>query len=519
MNITLSILADELSHYYPGAAACGGSGFDLTETAIWHKGDPFDNPSCLYCLLPEEVPSIVNENVCLLLTQKTSKMLWLRHYLYLPQCSDLPLAMIRIQRTLLQLLNWQTKMLRLAARDTDITELLRISSPIFQNPLSFNSLLHDQIFSDTEGCRQDTPTWDRLISSFLEQEEKPYLSPETLSESHRKKSPSLFEMPGQKGRFIIANIFRGSIRIGTLTIAEENTPLKPCHFTYIKALGECLSMMFEHIPILPLDPLSHCLHQLLEGNAVPPEELADACHQFQWEPEGHTYRVAVIRALNKNTRHLFAADALFYRNLIARIYSKSKVFLYQDTIVLIRDFTQHDPLEEDIDSQDKFNILLKKIDACQGASLPFSVLNQAAIFYEQAKSVAQGIRPATAAPHEYSYYLAHDVIACFSRSHPLVHYIHPQILQLAEYDRKHRAHLMSSLYYYLINDRSYKICSEKYSIHRNSLLYRIQKATEIVTCDLSNENIKISILLSIYMYWFSHPEADPIGISLWNQGQ
>ena len=120
--------------------------------------------------------------------------------------------------------------------------------------------------------------------------------------------------------------------------------------------------------------------------------------------------------------------------------------------------------------------------------------------------------------HDYSRYLAYDVVGSFAQTRQLRNYIHPDIHRLAAEDEKGRSDLLATLYCYLLNDRSYQLCAEKLHIHRNSFAYRIQKVQKLLESDINEENQRMSLILSIYMYWYLHPEADPIGISAWAEG-
>lgn len=86
--------------------------------------------------------------------------------------------------------------------------------------------------------------------------------------------------------------------------------------------------------------------------------------------------------------------------------------------------------------------------------------------------------------------------------------ISPEILSLANYDRKKGSQFCETLYYYLINEHSLKGTCEALYTHRNTILYRIQKIREDFNIPLENpsSNFKLLTEISIILYKSKGPE-------------
>ena len=63
-------------------------------------------------------------------------------------------------------------------------------------------------------------------------------------------------------------------------------------------------------------------------------------------------------------------------------------------------------------------------------------------------------------------------------------------------DDKESKDLLDTLYIYLLNERSYLKTSKELDLHRNSIVYRINKITAKYELDLEDPHIRQNLLLS-----------------------
>ena len=73
---------------------------------------------------------------------------------------------------------------------------------------------------------------------------------------------------------------------------------------------------------------------------------------------------------------------------------------------------------------------------------------------------------------------------------------HPALEKLKEYDAKHGGELYKTLYYFLRHERSLIDSSRALNIHRNSLIYRIDKIRQLTDVDLDDADIREYLLFS-----------------------
>lgn len=99
----------------------------------------------------------------------------------------------------------------------------------------------------------------------------------------------------------------------------------------------------------------------------------------------------------------------------------------------------------------------------------------------------------------YEDHIPDHVINIFAQYFELGKFIHPAVHILAEYDAEHEYSLLETLLEYLINDRSYNLCSEKLHIHKSTLKYRLNKIRDIAGDVCFNPKARLGVLLSITM--------------------
>lgn len=514
MRITLRLLKEELSAFYPHILIGGRETESLRAVMPLPEKPEHIQLDCLYCCGADRAFAELPEDVCFLLVGQPVDALP-KNYLLVSEEADEQTLLIRVQNILLRLWSWYAEILRICARSTDFQALVDASEPLFPQGLSVLSVYHNRLFSSSNSRYERTGRWKTLVRSYYEPDTTAERLPFDLVEQlHSQRGPHILSMRGEGTNYLVCNIFLEGIRIGNIIAPVKDRCVKSSQFMYMEELMHCAEQMFEAAQGEDDDPLTGTILRLLSGERILPEELHSLCAAAGWTEQGHTFRISVIHA-NANAKTQFRSGQLLFRNIISAIYCRSKVLIFGEDIVLVRDFTANDASAEGEDSLRRLRYFLRQIHAVMGSSIPFSELLQLRVFYEQAKTVALALEKPDAAPCDYASYLPYDMINSFADGHVLKHYIHPEILKLAEQNPKGSTGLLLSLYYYLLNDRSYQLCAEKQHIHRNSFAYRIGKVLSALHCDLSDENTRLSLLLSICMFWYIHPEIDPVGISRW----
>lgn len=101
---------------------------------------------------------------------------------------------------------------------------------------------------------------------------------------------------------------------------------------------------------------------------------------------------------------------------------------------------------------------------------------------------------------EYSMYhmvaLCADAFQRLYQNSDLIYLCHPGIIALERFDKKYDNNLKDVLYHYLMNDRNSAQTAKELFIHRNTMLYKINKIEEIIGQSLDDPLLRERLLFS-----------------------
>ena len=183
-----------------------------------------------------------------------------------------------------------------------------------------------------------------------------------------------------------------------------------------------------------------------------------------------------------------------------------KAFLYDDQVVFLlnkthlisqmgKEYTPVRYLEE------KLQMIAKNCGGSIGYSDSFREMGKLSIYYRQAvlaaayaSSSGRGILPYhhVSVPH-----LLREAEQAVSRDL----FLHPAVRVLEEYDSANHTEFLKTLYIYLKNERRTTETVKELYIHRNSLLYRLERIREITGFQLEDYRERLRMLLSCEIYF------------------
>ena len=71
---------------------------------------------------------------------------------------------------------------------------------------------------------------------------------------------------------------------------------------------------------------------------------------------------------------------------------------------------------------------------------------------------------------------------------------------LADYDRSHRSSLVQTIDAYFKHNGNVSQTAESLYIHRNTLLYRIERIKKLTGCDLDQEDLRLALHLALKLW-------------------
>ena len=135
-----------------------------------------------------------------------------------------------------------------------------------------------------------------------------------------------------------------------------------------------------------------------------------------------------------------------------------------------------------------------------GVSLMFSsaetmrnALSQALFAIETGGKTAYSINKCV----DYAY--AHMIRQLAEDKNVSTRLLHPALKMLMKYDENHKTELYKTLYEYLCLERNVVATAKRLFIHRNTMLYRLQRLEALLNLDLNDINVRMYLMLSYHI--------------------
>lgn len=388
---------------------------------------------------------------------------------------------------------------RLELLASDLKELVTSGAPLqslversfnyFQNPIF--------IIDETNTIRARTnhiagtvnDDWDYIVEygrmpldkvrAIYNSGQRDWLNPARLTK------PFLYEPPGMAVRGINFRIpsADGSRFIGTLIIIENETPVTIGMLQYSSILSDAVTKwVAAHQGERLLNTVGDTLSDLLSGVKIPAETLQALEHMIH--PPGGSYRLAcaVSQDAMRISQYLHDVDEKLARSVCCE---------HGDFLVMLFDDAQ---MTENIRILDQ---LFKGIPVAIGISNPFSELKLCVSCLLQAQiAVRCGNKKISELNAEsVMRYIAAEASSVLSAAE----LVHPALRRLSGYDAKHGTHMYETLCVFLRNERRLSDSLLELGIHRNSLIYRLERIQQIAGCNLDDADTREWLIFSFRM--------------------
>jgi Sugar diacid utilization regulator len=213
---------------------------------------------------------------------------------------------------------------------------------------------------------------------------------------------------------------------------------------------------------------------------------------------GHTFKENLyVIVIQTKSESMQIEQLQILVDLLNKVLPQSINFIYKGIIVLFLSCT--DALDEHNTYYCNLLGFLNENNLIAGLSDRFTQLSDLKNYYQQAiQSVEIGKKlnnePAIHQYEEIKFYL---IANSYLSDHSIEDVCHPGILLLREYDRKKHTSLLETLKKYLFFLKSPSAASVSLNIHRNTLLYDINKIKSLTGMQLENGDEILNIIFSI----------------------
>lgn len=205
--------------------------------------------------------------------------------------------------------------------------------------------------------------------------------------------------------------------------------------------------------------------------------------------------ILAIRMVHTHEKNILA----FLRKSVQQFYVRQLSVIQNDTlyILLYGIPRKADKLPDDRQLQ----AILSKFNACCGVSNMFDNLLEINNYQTQAHDAL--ILGKSADPenriHLYKNYYLPAIFSLHVSQMPVCNYVSPVITQIQQYDRAYSTDFSDTLKEYINNLCNATAAADALHIHRNSLMYRINKIEEITNVSLKDYKTFLHLIVSFYI--------------------
>lgn len=303
--------------------------------------------------------------------------------------------------------------------------------------------------------------------------------------------------PQSPYRKLTSKVFHNQTQIGFLLMIEEENSVLPSHFDILSTISHIISYTIAYYTPDLLEENSlynELLYDMLIG--APAKEIMPRLSELPFPSKMQVLFIHPTRYMGAQYLNNFTN-----KNLKIKIPGTHTTYHKKGIVAII-------PAKEEADSDSELLEFLKNL--CQedhvriGISNCFNNIENFISYYDQAYTAfefGQRIRTEELV-YLYQDYQIFDLLSEVKNPDKLGRYCHPALTVLRLYDHKNRSELYKTLCVYIDKGCNIKYTSESLFIHRNSLVYRLNRIVELCQIDFTDVNtvflLRLSFLIDRY---------------------
>jgi len=234
------------------------------------------------------------------------------------------------------------------------------------------------------------------------------------------------------------------------------------------------------------------MSNILNGQPADDKTLEHYLSQINWKLHDRYYLIKLVPKEGHMKKELVYYDLRAIKSIFGDCF-----YLSQDDYQL---FIINCRLRGELNQEAlvKLDTMLVDRGLVAGVSLYFDYF---AFFSAQFRLATDAVAFGLAAESESRVYLAqknihNQFVSLCNNEINVLALCHPDILKLREYDRRNNTHFLDSLYSYIVNERSLLKASADLMIHRNTLVYRLERVADIINIDYNDSLVRFHVRIS-----------------------
>lgn len=394
---------------------------------------------------------------------------------------------------------WESDLINAVLHSDDLAKLLQLGQKVFGNPIVlFDTNMISLAKAGEENIPNDAPIWNEvLVSGHTDIYLLPFFKKNvyTYNQILKSKKAFTFTLPDIDCKCFHANIFHNNIRFGSLNMTEILTPLTKKTTSVANYFISFITMALERSGLFQntVSEMEQIVDFILSDNQCEENYLKYILDKFGWTNQDK-YRIYIIG----HGKNIIEKGTDLYLYHFQKNIKDCQAFKYNSYIILIQNLT----MTNDQSHPEGLQHLLNILDYYCGVSTPFYGFKNLTIFHSQAKA-AYDLGLTFNHNNRISLYsdlaLEH-VMSLIKDNIDLSTLCHTSIMELHRQDLQNNTDYVYSLFMYLSCGMNLIKTADQLFIHRNTLVYRLNKILDIIGRDaLEQPNNTLTFLLSCWI--------------------
>lgn len=284
-------------------------------------------------------------------------------------------------------------------------------------------------------------------------------------------------------------------KVATIVVWESNKPFRKIDLEIAELLSNVISIKLKNslnIPFAKSLVLENFFRDILNGKVSDNEIIIDTLSSLNWVIKDNLYIITADTIEFDDTK----ITQEFLCSKLEELINGSYAFTYNNYIILLVSRSGKDMIStEEFGSLETF---CSQYKIYAGVSKLFrGYENMRKHFKQSVEALSMGRKvDKKKALFHFQDYMVNYIIDIIKKQRLLKDFCHPALLELVKYDNENNTQYACTLLQYLNNERNIAHTSYVMHIHRNTLLYRLEKIRKIIKCNLDDSEVRLQLLLS-----------------------
>lgn len=381
---------------------------------------------------------------------------------------------------------WKDDLFTMITEGASLKKLIDRSVPVMENPMFIIDESNIVRAISSHGLGEINSDWDYILengcvkleivqNTFSAPPFRRLTKPVPIKPFYLKPKTAIngainFRIPSSKG----------TSYVGSLIVFEGLTPITPAMLQYVTILSDAILLWFKfHGGEQAMNSAREVLEELLNTGSL----LESGENMLAQIVEPKDGRYALLCTAGQKDANLEP-----YLLNLAELLPNSVACMLHDELVVLTDAQNCERHAE------KLERLVHEENPSIGISDAFSELRHAGTHLTQAlTAMAYGRSSISKLNADIMMtYIAHEA----SRMNKSMSILHPALSVLRSYDARHNGDYYKTLYVFLMTERSVTASLPILCIHRNTMIFRLERLKSLMDADLEDAAVREWLLFS-----------------------